>query len=318
MPVSDKDFHEILYNHFPQLYRTEDANIQPEPYPLKRFMQIASEGFKALESEIDGMQLLFNADFMPEKYLDPIARMMGFDFPVGTTVTEKRRVIKNLPTLYKLKGNERVYGMLARLLFHKDAKTSVKWIRSENQTNLQVNLEVGDSQSSEIDGKMERFKELIEFFRPVNVGTTWNMLVFYDYLIELYGFEDKFDFTTIFMDDNLNPLGKNIAKLNSNYLLSNNLLLYGGNKIPETYNVARVTDYSVDLMNFEAMEYDIPLEVFELDHFDRVNFAVDIEDFEIYPLEDSKDTIVDYRQMLNYGIIGSTMILNQLPKITKL
>lgn len=292
MPISDKDFHEILYSQFPALYRNEDAKVQPNPFPLKRFMQVASVGFEQFESEIDGMQLLFNADYMPEKYLDPIGRMLGFDFPVGTTVEEKRRIIKNLPTLYKLKGNTEVYEMLATALFFGKAQSSVQWITeggeeegSFKRLNVQVVLEVGEDNAVEVQTARDRFLQLVEYFRPVNVGTSWVMEIFYREDEKISG-KELLDFNTLFMNDT------------------------------ETFNLLTSKDTDKDTI---IMKIDTILEEFNaIDQFkddDMTAVHTTTQDSELLKAESKAyDKIHDYRNQLNLGKLGSTMVLNEMPK----
>lgn len=177
--VDRENFGEKLYQLLPKIYHEQDLKAL-NPEPLRRFLQVTSLGLDTIDRRIDAMHLIFNIDFTPVQYLDPIGRMLGFDFRKDTTEEEKRRIIKNLPTLYKLKGNTIVFEMLARIMFHEEAKAEVDWIYSDSDSGvkLEIELEVGDF-ITDMQGKMDRYNYLAEKFRPVNVGYVWKMLVFY-------------------------------------------------------------------------------------------------------------------------------------------
>lgn len=317
MPVSNEKFADLLYRHLPQIYRTEDSKVQPIPYPLKRFLQVASVGFEQVEDNIDNLALLFDPELMPEKFLDPVARMMGFPFPPGTTVEEKRRLLSNLPALYSLKGEDVVFGMLARLLFHKTAKATTEWVYKETSTSVKIKLDVLEGQPGELDLKRERYLKLIDFFRPVNVGISWTILVFYQYLIDLK-VSDSHSFDILKVNDNYNTYRKYAtAELNNQgFLLGDNFYTFGGLLYPETFNLLKSTDEHSDLMKVKS-NYLVELKPEEKT---KDNLLMrDKEETDVYGLDiGGRDVLVDRTMMLNYGLLGSTMILNQLPKITYL
>lgn len=200
MPISDKEISQLLYEQLPSVYHNEDAKAKPTPYPLKRFLQVASVGLEQVESEIDDLQLLFNPDLTPAKYLDPLGRMLGFTFPKFCTEADKRALLKNLPLLYKLKGSDLIFQMLARLIFEPDARTDVHWEYTLPSVKLAIELEVSDYVPNILE-KTQIYSELVEFFRPINVELEFELLVYYQEEL-IADFRVTFEFDVLYIDDN--------------------------------------------------------------------------------------------------------------------
>lgn len=176
-----KELYEILYDRLPEIYRKEDAEVPLNPYPLKRFFQIAFEGVKPLEKKIQNVENLFNVGLTDAKNLDTLGELLGLTFPKGTLEEEKRRIIKNLPQLYKMKGTDTVYGVLAKLVFHKDAKTNILW---SYDGFPRADIEVLDT-IEDLDGKQTRFLELLEHFRTPNTKIGWVISIIYLYEVKI-------------------------------------------------------------------------------------------------------------------------------------
>lgn len=316
--LTEKSFAERMYELLPAIYKKADLAVRPNPEPLRRYLQIPAVALDSVAENVEEIEMLRNLDFTPSKYLDPMGRMFGFNFPDGTTDEEKRRIIKNLPDLYKMKGNSRVFEMIARLIFSKDAKTSTDWDYSRgSSTNFHVNLEVGDKMVDGIDSKMERFNQLIEMFRPVNVGVLWTMLVFYDYTVDMSA-EESVEVIKMLINDNINQFGKDTALLNSNRTVGDNFILYGGKNLPETWYINNSDDSTaIDSFVFVPFNDNADMNVVEDNDAMNISIAVQNENVEIYPLDnETADRLVDYNRMLNFGIIGDTIELNALPTIT--
>lgn len=330
MPISpNKDIAQVVYDLLPEMYRRADSEvIKPYSEPLKRFIQVASVGLKDIEGKSDAMKLLRNADFVDERFLDILGRNFGFEFPSGTTVEEKRRLLKNLPDLYKIKGNSDVFDLLARTLFHKSAKTSVDWRYDdvENSRNVQVTLELGDSavDNEGLEGKRQRFIKLIEYFRPVNVGTAWTMSMFYDVVVELLNQEEE-QIVKVNINDNFNPYDKETSTLNSNDTLGvigfdvKPFNIYGGNTYPEYFPTDKTVESAFsDLVKLNSDNEVAKFSIREtLDHTLAI-IPIEKERAEILTYETfSQDVTIDYSGTMNFGVIGESLILNTIPIATQ-
>lgn len=188
MPLSkEKEFSLQLYETLPENFINKDKEIKlPKPQPLKRFFEIAGKGLSEVEKVYDMQKLLYNVDKVNPNLLDILGAVLGFDFPDGTTIEEKRRFLKNLPNLYKLKGNQKVFELLARIIFDRTARTSTSWEYIDNEDGstsrkVRILLEVDDSIFTDLDleSRRQRFNIQVQTFRPVNVGLIWTILVVY-------------------------------------------------------------------------------------------------------------------------------------------
>lgn len=178
MPVSDKKFDEVLYDLLPAVYHTADKEANPVPLPLKRFLQVASVGFEKVETDIDGLAMLFDVDKVDVKYLPLISRMLGYELPHNCSVEEARGIIRNLPYLYKIKGTTQIFEVISRIVFGIDSKITVRWQYQESYTSLNIVMDFYDKITN-VDNRQEVFEELVNYFRPVNVGVKWEFLIRY-------------------------------------------------------------------------------------------------------------------------------------------
>lgn len=311
MPVSDKGFDKILYDSLPEIYRTSDRDIPINPYPLKRFLQVTSVGLSKAEKEIDELAMMYDIDQTASKFLIPLGKTLGFTFPKGSTEDEVRKLLDNIPELYSLKGNIRVFDLLARIIFHSDAKTNAKWVYEGEKVFVNILVELGDNAVIDIEGKRKRFIELAESFRPVNVGVEWVLTVFYD--DEFYNKVTVDTFDILLIDDNLTFPLDNLSTLNNSRLNTEFILPFpvprGEVFVPKVTTITTkdtVSDLTVELTVAEAEEIIS----------EDVVVSADTEKSIVKTTEERYDKIADISRMLNHGLLGSTLVLNEVPTIT--
>jgi phage tail-like protein len=203
-----KSMGEVLYDLLPQLYKTEDSRLEPNPYQLKRFLQINGVGLDYLRDKAKGHSDLFSVDNTPPELLPHLAEMLGFEFPYSMSVNEQRSLIKLLPTLYKLKGTQSVFDYLSRQIFGLDAKAYSDWVSrgGENGENLiRINIEA-NGETPNLQPRIDRYYAYSEKFRPVNHKLFWSIVLHYT---EDYERQSKLHIDyrpdIIFMDDDYNP-----------------------------------------------------------------------------------------------------------------
>ena len=313
MPVSNTKFSEILYKLLPELYRKEDLKVEPRPQPLKRFLEVASVGLEHAEREVDEMQLLFQADKIPEKHLDAVGKMLGMTFTRNTSVTEKRKMIGMLPILYKLKGNDIVFELLARIIFNPDASTKIDWEFTEKTVTLKIKLTVSETIPN-LEERQATYMELMNYFRPVNTLTAWVIEVYYEEEF-LGNVQVHYDIDTLYIDDNqfgYKPKETDIALLN-HMKLNSTAKFYAS--MLEQYKQSYGEEVLDVLIQNEEEVFERKSEVV---HQEFSYFSLEEENSKINATHESSSELIELENTLNFGKLGSTMILSKIPKITNI
>lgn len=185
------DLKDFLYERLPELYRREDAKISPSPYPLKRFLEVLTEGgFQQLLNYIEDFRRVQNIDECPKELLPLVAQQYGLEFPYDMDEASQRKFIKVLPTLYANKGTEEAFKYLAREIFGQGTNlntqmaqkpedmTQEEWEELGDWQKLLVYLEV-DGETLKLDNKHLNFIKFCEIIRPVNTTVIPYLAVFY-------------------------------------------------------------------------------------------------------------------------------------------
>lgn len=205
MSMSKKPLDELLYGLLPEVYRQEDSKIKPTPFPLKRFIQVASTGLEFIEGKIEGHSNIYNLDKTPEELIPHLAKMMGWEFPYDMPIDEQRNLLKSLPYLYQMKGTATVFDYLGRKVFGADS--SAETVRRDypfsalNNTSHEISqtfllntvkniIDVRvliNGEVSQINEKIERYNDFADRFRPVNHYLNIIISLFYssDYEIKV-------------------------------------------------------------------------------------------------------------------------------------
>lgn len=167
-----RDLASLLYDkNLPQIYRKMDALGKPTPYPLKRFLQVADAGFNYISDKTEGVFNLYDPDTCPPEFIPYLADMVGFEFPEGLPIERQRLYLKNMPDLYKNKGNRRVFNYFGRIAFGPETYvTSARrnWTVTESGVNyVELRVEI-DGDTKNINLRTDEFRYFAEQFRPVN------------------------------------------------------------------------------------------------------------------------------------------------------
>ena len=185
------DLKDLLYERLPELYRREDARVSPSPYPLKRFLEVLTEGgLQELLNYIEDFRKVQNIDECPKELLPLVAQQYGLEFPYDMDEASQRKFIKVLPTLYANKGTEEAFKYLAREIFGQgtnlstemakkpDGMSDEEWEKLGDWQKLLVYLEV-DGETLKLDNKHLNFVKFCEIIRPVNTTVIPYLAVFY-------------------------------------------------------------------------------------------------------------------------------------------
>jgi phage tail-like protein len=179
----------ITYDLLPPLYKKEDSNIRPVPFPLQRFLQVAGTGFDYLEEKAEGHSNLYDLDRTPAELLPHLAQMMGFDFPYEMSEFEQRSFLKVLPTLYKFKGTARVFDYLGQVIFGQFTRVESTYrlnIDPEEAYKhvIDVYVQVTGS-TADITSRADRYRKFAENFRPLNTVLNPVVQLFYTDIYEI-------------------------------------------------------------------------------------------------------------------------------------
>lgn len=158
----------------PAIYRKEDAKIRPNKEPLKRFLQVLSEGgFEPFLESVDALKNLTDIDSIDPRLLHLVVRTLGLDFPYNMTENERRKYLKIIPAIYKSKGTEDSFNFLAREIFSTRTnittipETYVEGMTPEEWRRIYIRIEV-DGTLPDLQRKEENFRKFVEIVRPVN------------------------------------------------------------------------------------------------------------------------------------------------------
>lgn len=214
--MSVSDFGELLYKRLPEIYREKDKELF-RPYVLRDYLSILGASFDEFLTYTEDLRNLFDVDLQDEVFLNPSIKLLGASFPYSMTDSEKRGLIKILPTLYENKGNSRVFTYLAQLFFGTNATVSVlrgvfsdSYFVDNSYTLCDTFYTVGTNdrrilitvtfyENIDFDAALVKFLILAEQFRPVNTLFAFRFISIYDMdvtfnLASVTGVED-FGFT---------------------------------------------------------------------------------------------------------------------------
>lgn len=195
------NFAEMLYQRLPEIYKEQDKDLTV-PYQLQRFLKVLGEGFNEFGTYITDYNKLFDVKNTTSAALNGLIKMQGFTFPYSMTEEEKRKLIKILPILYENKGNAKVFGYLARLVFGADVVVTLQnGISSEcllvsNDFELSNTFYIIGSEKQIVvnitfmgniafDDCLSKFLILAENFRPINTIIYFNFTAIYEKSIEI-------------------------------------------------------------------------------------------------------------------------------------
>lgn len=184
------DIKDLLYDRLPEIYRRVDAE-QPSPYPLKRYLEILTEGgLQQLLNSIEALRKIQNIDDCPKEFLPLIAQQYGLEFPYDMSETAQRKFIKVLPKLYAYKGTEEAFKFLAREIFGEATNLKAnmaqkpkelseeEWEKLGDWQKLLVYLEI-DGETLRLENKHINFIKFCELIRPVNTTVIPYLALFY-------------------------------------------------------------------------------------------------------------------------------------------
>lgn len=86
---------ERLYAALPTIYKKQDEIQKPTEYPLRRFLGLTQPGWQYLEDKLLGLERLYDPDLTPSQFLDDLASMWGFKFPVSKVAASTGRKVRS-------------------------------------------------------------------------------------------------------------------------------------------------------------------------------------------------------------------------------
>lgn len=191
-----------LYSRLPSVYKSEDAKLSPNPYQLKRFLQVIGEGYNDLEQNIIDYTNIYNVDKCPAPLLPLLAQTYGLEFPYSMDEATQRKFIKIIPKLYVYKGTDTAFKFLAREIFGQGTVTTttvntkpeemsdLDWINSGEWQKIFANVEM-DGETLFLNNKQFNFIKFCEILRPANRHIIPNLTLFYR---DTYDFFNKVSF----------------------------------------------------------------------------------------------------------------------------
>lgn len=175
---------ENLYNKLPAFYKSFDSKIEPNPYPLKRFLQVLGGGFDYLEGKIVELGDTLDIDACPPEYLRLVGHLLGIEFPYAMDVDTQRKYLKVMPNLYRLKGTHDSFEYLARETFGSSAVIStfktqyVEGMPPEEWRKFHIRIEL-DGETLYLVNKEDNFRKFAELLRPANTILITDLALFY-------------------------------------------------------------------------------------------------------------------------------------------
>lgn len=281
---------EQLYQMLPELYRREDARIEPSNYPLKRFLQVlANGGFDPLFKDILVFQSLMDLDEVDARFLPIIAKTFGLSYPYNMDESTQRKFLKIVPSLYRLKGTAQSFNYLAREIFSTKSRISTRrqeyeeGMPPEEWRKIFLDIEV-DGSIKDLRRKEENFRKFAEAIRPINRILIINLKLTYylQYDLRANLFIKDFDVVKDFASEVLHPYE---ATMIGEFLRSR--------EEDEDYLKEIGLDYSSILMSTEQEE--------------EVSILGDIKDF--YFLQDYSIDVLD--KLFNVDLTFDTLRSNE-------
>ena len=304
------DLKDFLYNRLPEIYRREDAKVSPSPYPLRRFLDLLTEGgLQTVLNYIEDFRSIQNVDEFPKELLPLIAQQYGLEFPYDMDEASQRKFIKVLPTLYANKGTEEAFKYLAREIFGEGTNLQANmaqkpvdmsdedWLNSDDWHKLLVYLEI-NGETLKLENKHLNFIKFCEIIRPVNTTVIPYLALFYNDIynrlsiandnsgLDFVQEKNTEDYTANINDlidyitarDNWGDIYKN-STMFSNRL--NNLTSRLNNNILAT--AVGITDTSEDIIS----------EDFDTDIRTKYLYEINIDNFKDYTEDNCKKEKVD-------------------------
>jgi phage tail-like protein len=192
--MAKKDMGSFLYDKLPEIYKSEDGRITPNPYPLKRFLSVFGVGLDFMKSKIDGHMNMYDPSTCPAEFLPLIAETFGFSFPHTLTELEQRRFVKMLPELYKIKGTDDSFIQLAQAIFGNDSSINIwrtqraEGVPVSEWRTIHIEVEATNMQDTNRQTLLENFfKTYVNMLRPINKYLDVNVYFFYKENLNIRG-----------------------------------------------------------------------------------------------------------------------------------
>lgn len=288
-----EDYGKLLYDKLPQLYRTEDSKINPSPYPLKRFLEIAGVGFDYLAEKQEGHANMYDLYKTPNELLPYLGEMMGYKFPYEMSDIEQRNFLKVLPLLYKFKGTERVFDYLAQVVYGPQTRVNSEYRLNVDPINpykhvIDIYIEVNGS-FNDVIVRAERFHKFANNFRPINTVVNPVIQMFY-------------------ADEYIRPTNTDIIASTLMRTIT-----------VEDYDKGRITEReNILLLNFNEESYNVG----NMDDSITIDVLVTkptVETYDINPTDNSsEDYSISMGAVLNASKLNERFVLNTGSIITKL
>ena len=179
--LNSEDFGNKIYERFPELYRRDD---QYYDYALKRYIQSAGEGFKAVIDEYNGIADLRDSQKIDEKFLPVIYSSHGLELFNGIPVAFLRNLVPALNTSFSRKGSVSAIEYICSVISGAICNIEIDPKFSENKhINVTLNVDFDDKDNSP---SIEQLKRIVKEFIPFDCNVT---------MVFSYTFRDTIEIT---------------------------------------------------------------------------------------------------------------------------
>lgn len=201
MKYNKTKFGEMTYQNLPDFYKNIDNTLKPIPEPLRRYLNLLGVGLDEIYEYSNDLLRAFDIDTIDDRFLEPISKFLGLEFPYYMDNKEKRKLLKIIAKLYATKGTKSSFEYLAREIFGTKTKIEVNKVKYEEGMTPEewryLFIEItADEDIKDLDKKKEDYFKMAEIVRPVNtiIGMALT-LMYYEYydksrLRDLYSFDE--------------------------------------------------------------------------------------------------------------------------------
>lgn len=170
--LNGSTFSEKIYNTFPEVYRREDKY---QKYALKRYINTAGEGFKAVIEETNGVMDLKDADKVSSKFLSALFASHGLDIFNGLPEVFLRNLLPMLNTSFSRKGSissvEYVCSVVSGVVCHVDVSN----FKENNRLDVVVDMDTTNEKRFPSVEQLRRIvKEFVPFYCNVYIVFSFN------------------------------------------------------------------------------------------------------------------------------------------------